>query len=104
MNRWHLLTIDGSAASQADGQAADTHDIRELYPNDYGEITGESLDIYLEAAEQSRKQAHDYANGQSDQRPEENVWRYWASRDGLTDPAERVRETGGAGGAAFQAA
>lgn len=85
MNRWHLLTIDGSAASQADGQAADTHDIRELYPNDYGEITGESLDIYLEAAEQSRKQAHDYANGQSDQRPEENVGRYWASRDGLTD-------------------
>ena len=85
MNRWHGSTIDGSAAAQADGTAADTHDIRELYPNDYGEITGESLDMYLEAAEQSRKQAHDYANGQSDQRPDENVWRYWASRDGLTD-------------------
>lgn len=80
-----------SAAAQTDGTAADTHDIRELYPNDYGEITGESLDMYLEAAEQSRKQAHDYANGEAE-RPDENVWRYWASRDGLTDPAERQAE------------
>lgn len=80
-----------SAAAQTDGQAADTHDIRELYPNDYGEITGESLDMYLEAAEQSRKQAHDYANGEAE-RPDANVWRYWASRDGLTDPAERQAE------------
>lgn len=83
------LPIKEAPENLAGGKAADTHDIKQLWPKDFDGITEDGLDTYLEVAEQSRKQAHDYAEGNGE-KPDELLWQYWAERDGLKEPEASV--------------
>ena len=80
------------AENLAGGKAVDTHDIEQLWPNDFGGLTEEDLPTYLELAEESRKQAHDYADGKPVEKPREDLWEYWAERDGLVEPKAEVEQ------------
>lgn len=80
------------AENLAGGKAVDTHDIEQLWPKDFGGLTEEDLPTYLEVAEESRKQAHDYAEGKTDVKPDQQYWEYWAERDKLVEPKAEVEQ------------